>query len=266
MQTRQSLGDDLRRLGLSAGDTVLVHSSLRSLGVVCGGAVAAVQALMDAIGPAGTLVVPAHTAAHNRDPASWTDPLFEHLMSDERSCQIVRDHLPGFDPAITPSQGVGAIAEAVRTWPGARRSGHPQTSFAAVGPLAGRIVADHHLDSPVGEQSPLARLEELDAVVLLLGVGMDRNTSFHLAEYRLADPPRRVNACAVVNSHGDRQWITYAGIYLNDRDFSEIGDAFRTRTTAVTNGHVGDAPAMLFPIRSAVEFAVDWMRTHRHPR
>ncbi|MFC7484654.1 aminoglycoside N(3)-acetyltransferase [Luedemannella flava] len=188
---KESLGADLRRLGVRPGDTVLAHTSLSSLGWVCGGAVAVVQALLDVLGENGTLVVPAQTA-NNRDPSLWSDPAV-----DEADWPAIRANLPAFDPAITPSHRMGVIAEQVRTWPGARRSDHPQTSFAAVGARAEELMADHRLTSPLGEHSPLARLEEADARILLLGVGMAVCTSFHLAEYRLPDPPRRMNYCAV---------------------------------------------------------------------
>src|SRR5512139_282123 len=160
--TRQSLVGDLEALGLTPGDTVIVHSSLRRLGWVIGGAPTVVQALIDVLGPTGTLVVPTHTS-DNRDPTRWSHtpiPMPEHWWP------TIREHLPPYDPATSPSN-MGAIAECVRTWPGARRSGHPQTSFAAVGPTASFVTDGHELESPLGEQSPLARLEDLDARVLL---------------------------------------------------------------------------------------------------
>jgi len=68
--TVESLSSDLRALGVRPGDLVLAHSSASNLGFVVGGAQAIVQALLDVIGPDGTLVVPAHTP-DNCDPASW---------------------------------------------------------------------------------------------------------------------------------------------------------------------------------------------------
>jgi aminoglycoside 3-N-acetyltransferase len=72
-RTRQSLAKDLRRLGLETGAVAIVHSSLSSLGWVCGASVAVVQALMDVITPSGTLVMPAHSGEYS-DPANWEHP------------------------------------------------------------------------------------------------------------------------------------------------------------------------------------------------
>lgn len=256
VRTRESLRADLRGIGLRPGDVVLVHASLSSLGYVCGGATAVVQALLDVLGPAGTLVVPTQTAT-NRDPSTWTDPVL-----DKGSWATIREHLPAFDPAVTPSVNMGAVAEQVRTFPGAKRSGHPQTSFAAIGPRAEALMAGHQLESPLGDESPLARLEEVDARVLLLGVGMTRNTSFHLAECRLPRAPRRVNGCAVLED-SRRQWVQYSGVRMNDADFGQLGKAFETETNEVTVGEVGDAVCRLFSVRAAVTYALSWLPAHR---
>ncbi|MBD2347080.1 AAC(3) family N-acetyltransferase [Anabaena subtropica] len=53
-RTRQSLATDLFNAGINSNMAVIVHSSLSSLGWVCGGSVAVVQALMDVITPSGT--------------------------------------------------------------------------------------------------------------------------------------------------------------------------------------------------------------------
>jgi aminoglycoside 3-N-acetyltransferase len=169
--------------------------------------------------------------------------------------------MPGFDPARTPSFGVGVIPERVRTWPGAARSGHPQTSFAALGPRAEWFVERHDLDSQLGEASPLGRLEQADAWILLVGVGFERCTAFHLAEYRLPNPVTRENACAVMTPEG-RRWVSYTAVALDETDFVDLGRDFEAQTGQVVRSSVGLAVCHLFPLRDAVAFAQQWFRSH----
>src|ERR1700722_11150809 len=183
--TVQSLGSDLRALGLAAGDTVLVHSSARSLGFVAGGSQAVVQALLDVLGPAGTLVVPTHTP-DNTDPAEWCNP-----PVPESWWPAIRAQAPGFDRSRTPSRRMRVIAETVRTYPAAARRYHPQVSFAAVRRQVALVTAGHQLSDTLGESSPLGAVYRLDGKVLLLGCGHDSDTSLHLAEWRQKMPPRR---------------------------------------------------------------------------
>jgi aminoglycoside 3-N-acetyltransferase len=254
-QTTASLAGGLRRLGVRAGQTLLVHSSLRSLGWVDGGASAVVRALQEVLGPAGTIVVPTQTA-DNRDPSRWRVPPPESWWPE------IRNHMAAFDPGSTPSRRMGAIAECVRTWPGAVRSAHPQTSFAALGPRAAGLLSGHCLEAQLGESSPLARLAEVDGRVLLIGVGFDRCTAFHLAEHRLPDPPTRPDACAVRTPAG-RAWLTFAAVELDTSDFHLLGRDLEVETDLVTAGRIGQADARLFAAADAVDYAEKWLIAHR---
>jgi aminoglycoside 3-N-acetyltransferase len=257
IHTRAGLAADLAALGVRRGDMLLVHSSLRSLGWVPGGSLAVVQALLDAVGQEGTLVVPTQTA-ENSDPAGWSRP-----PVPPEWWPVIREHTPGFDPQRTPSSGMGAIAEQVRTWPGARRSAHPQTSFAAVGASAEEVVAVHDLDSQCGERSPLAALERLAARILLLGVDFGSSTALHLAEYRVPGAARATtHGAAVLTPAGGRTWVTFTDLELDEEDFARIGEHL-IATGIVTTGRVGGATSHLVPLADAVEGARLWMLEHR---
>src|SRR5687767_6463326 len=168
-----SLSSDLARLGVEAGMTLIVHSSLGSLGFVIGGAQAVVMALERVVG-GGTLAMPTFTADLT-DPADWSDPPVPPEWHD-----VIRDTMPAFEPDLTPTWQMGAIVDCFRGRNGTLRSDHPFTSWAARGPHAPRITAEQSLPHSSGERSPVARLYDLDAWILLLGVGHDRNSSLHL--------------------------------------------------------------------------------------
>ncbi|MEV7029938.1 AAC(3) family N-acetyltransferase [Streptomyces sp. NPDC093272] len=250
--TRGTLVEDLRRLGVRTGETLLAHTSLRSLGWVNGGAVTVVESLLETLGPDGTLVVPTQTGDLS-DPALWRDPpVPEHWWAE------IRATMPAYDPRITPTRGVGVIPETVRTWPGALRSAHPQTSFAAVGPRAVVIVEGHARDCRLGERSPLARLEDLDARVLMLGTGYATCTGFHLAEYRVPAP--RVPVGRPAPGGG---WEVVTEVSVTSDRFGELGHDFERDRPVVLGGPVGAARARLFPLREAVAYAERWLPVHR---
>ncbi|MEV4574566.1 AAC(3) family N-acetyltransferase [Nonomuraea jabiensis] len=252
---------DFSALGVEPGQVVLLHSSLSSIGRVEGGEHTVVAALRESLGPHGTLAVPTGTSAN-----SDTSPIYRAAVAGMSADEIAghRSHMPAYAPASTPSNLMGVIAEHVRTLPGARRSAHPQTSFAAIGPHSAAIIDGHARDCLLGERSPLARLYEAGALVLLLGVGYDKCTAFHLAEYRYhPDPPRR-SYRAVVDDGEGRAWCEFEDVHVDDSDFARLGADFE-RAVDVRCGPVGAARARLFPLTAAVDYAAAWFTANRAP-
>ncbi len=256
--TGEMLAADLKSIGLRPGQVVLVHGSLSALGTVPGGEQTAVLAIRAVVGSDGTIVVPAQ---------SWhlCDPRYLGIEPAD-SWDQVRAALPAYDPAWTPTRAMGLIAEAIRTKPGAVRSGHPHRSFAAWGPVAARIVDRHDLDDPVGEGSPLAALYEMDAVILLLGVGFDKCTALHLAEARSGLAISRVDNGAPMLVDGERRWVEFSEPAVDDSDFLRIGAAFAAaHPDQVEAGSVGNAQSRLLSLRALVDFGASWMAMHRSP-
>jgi aminoglycoside N3'-acetyltransferase len=157
--TEEKLVEDLSALGITPGMDVFVHSSMKSLGPVQGGAAAVVRALLRAIGPAGTLLA----------------PTFNH------------HHAAVFNPLTTPTTD-GAIPDAIWRRPDALRSLHPSHSVAAIGPRAAEYLADHLTHGVWSDKSPIGRLIQNDGHILSIGVGHDRSTAYHLAEISLNVP------------------------------------------------------------------------------
>jgi aminoglycoside 3-N-acetyltransferase len=257
--TRADISRDLRTLGLEANHVLLLHASLRAMGLVAGGAATVVHAVRDVLGPAGTLVVPTTTAENSDTSRAYLASVAGLAPAQVNAFQAV---MPPFDRTTTPAIGGGRIAEKVRTTPGAIRSAHPQSSFAAVGPLARPLMKGHRIDCHLGEESPLGKLYAAQARVLLLGVGYSACTALHLAEYRyISSPPRRTYRC-VIRYRGTRQWRSYRDVVLDDSDFEVIGEVI-DKNVDMHRGYVGNAECRLMPMRPAVDLAMNWMREHR---
>jgi len=164
--TTDDISAGLARVGLKRGDIVLVHSSLRSFGYVVGGAESVIAALLEAVGDAGTVVMPTFT---------WG--LFH------------RADVAELDLANTPVRDeVGIIPETFRKRPEAVRSRHICHSVAAIGPHAGDHLGEGV--SSFGTGSTFHQLYELDAWCLFLGVGFSCCTELHAVEEAMQVPYR----------------------------------------------------------------------------
>jgi aminoglycoside 3-N-acetyltransferase len=257
--TLESLKEDLSTLGLEPGTTVLVHSSLSNLGWISGGAQALIMALMEVTRPYGNIVMPAHSGDLS-DPSGW-----EHPPVPESWWETIRETMPAFDPDMTPTRGVGRVAEAFRKLPDVIRSDHPQVSFSAWGENCLEITREHGLEYGLGENSPLARIHEMDGRVLLLGAGHDANTSLHLAEIRAKFSGKATVRCgSPVTIDGHRRWKQYDDIDYDSDDFEHLGkDFLRDNKDDVAIGKVGYAKCQLFSQRLCVDYGVRWFERKR---
>jgi aminoglycoside 3-N-acetyltransferase len=244
---RRDLVAGLRAIGIRPGQDLLVHSSLRQVGLVRGGPADVLEALR-IVTDGATIIVPTHTATNSLSSRAFLAATAD--MSPARRTRYV-EGMPGFDREKTPSHGMGALAEYVRTTVGAKRSSHPQTSFAAFGPHAERCTAGHELDCHLGESSPLGWLYRAGGAVLLLGVGYAACTALHLAEYRLPSRRRRGYQC-FTTADGVRRRREFTDADLIDSDFEAVGELI-DQEPFIRHGQVGAADCRLFPIKEIVD-------------
>jgi len=167
--TLEQFKKDLHVLGLHAGDIVMMHCSYKSLGGVEGGAEGIFAALEDLLGPEGTLILPAFSYA----TVNYDQPIFDR--KETLSC-------------------IGYLPEYFRTKvPGVIRSMHATHSCSLKGKHAEDLAAGHELDlTPVGPNSPMAKLPKIGGKILILGSHPDHNTALHGVE-ETAEPPYLFN-------------------------------------------------------------------------
>jgi aminoglycoside 3-N-acetyltransferase len=260
--SRSHLVADLRRLGVREGGIAMVHTRMSAIGWVVGAAETVVRALLEALGPHGTLMA----------YASWE----EHVYSAEDWPAAHRDAYlaepPVFDPATAEAaHDHGRIPERVRTWPGAEHSGHPEAAVVAVGARAAWLTATHPADDAYGADSPFARLVGADGQVLMLGAPLDTVTLVHHAEAIAGVEPKRRLTYRVAIADGARvteRTFTDIDTSAGAFPYEELGleeDAFAAIARAALaagigiRGRVGHAESHLFPAPQLTTFAVAWL-------
>jgi aminoglycoside 3-N-acetyltransferase len=260
--TRSGLVRDLKDLGLRSGGVVMVHCRLSALGHVVGGAETVVRAVLDALGPGGTLV--AYTGWQDAPP----DDL-DVLNKEARRAYL--DEQPAYDPRVAPARrDHGRVPETLRTWPGALHSGHPEAGVAAVGPLAWEITASHPDDDAYGAGTPYARLVDLGGQVAMLGAPLDTVTLVHHAEaVAKVQDKRRVLYRYPVFEGDQRVWRMFSDIDTSEGALpyehliAEDYIAYFARSALAAgygrSGQLGEATAHLFEARPLVEHAVSWI-------
>jgi aminoglycoside 3-N-acetyltransferase len=241
----------------------MVHCRLSALGRVVGGAEVIVRALFDAVGPGGTLV--AYTGWQDAPPDD-----VDALDGQERRAYL--EEQPVYDPRVALARrDHGRVSDLLRTWPGALHSGHPEAGVAAVGALAGEIVASHAHDDAYGVGTPYARLVELGGQVAMLGAPLDTVTLVHHAE-AIAEVPdkRRVVYRYPVSAGGERVWRTFFDIdtsdgalpyerFIGDEDYVGYLAGSALAAGCGSGGPLGDGTAYLFDAPQLVEHAVGWI-------
>ncbi|HEY3902208.1 MAG TPA: AAC(3) family N-acetyltransferase [Chthoniobacter sp.] len=250
--TRSGLRRDLEQLGVRSGDILCVHSSLKRLGLVIGGVRTVIEALLDAVGSEGTIMMPAYSGDLS-DPAEWRFPPVPSELIPQ-----IRAETPPYDPTLTPTRGMGAIPEYFRRYPGVVRSPHPQSSFAAIGPRALELVGKHPLPFRFGPKSPLGRLKDLNGKVLMLGAPWDTSSFLYLCHYPIGDR-LKIQKRAPMAVNGITQWVDYEDISYENAWFIPAVTTLVERGIAVV-GQTGATESLLYSTHEAFPVLHEFFR------
>ncbi len=236
--TREALCRDFQKLGIRPGDILLVHSSLSSLGFVEGGADTVIDALLDAVGPQGTILVPTLTGSETFSPANP----------------------PVFDVRNTPCW-TGKIPETFRKRPDALRSLHPTHSVAAIGPHAKFLTEGHeNALTPCGQNTPYIKLAQLGGYVLFIGAKLSSCTLLHGVE-ELAEVPYHLQkepVQATILDHQGNSMTRKLKIHLYGyhRDYEKLAPILLNQNI-MKSGTVGRATVLLVKAKELVELALN---------
>lgn len=256
LATAARITEDLRRLDIAAGDLVCLHASLSALGSVIGGPRAVIDGVRDAIGgSSGTLMMPCFSGDLS-DPAEWRHPAVPAAWFDP-----IRAATPAYDPAKTPTRGLGVIAEYFRSYPEVRRSAHPQSSFAALGRRAGELLDPHPLNDRFGPEGPLGRLVELGGSVILLGAPYNTVSLFHMTQH-LVGWSTPVRKSSPVSRGGETVWAAYDDIDYPIEWF-DAAVAMLIDEGIARSGRVCEASAVVLPAAASVARIVQWRQEHK---
>ncbi len=255
--THSHLVNDFKSLGVMPDQTIMLHSSVKAVGQVMGGPNVVLQALLEAVGAGGTLMM----------YAGWQDiPDFVPELAPEIREVYYAEH-PAFDPATARAvRDHGILAEFFRTWPNTQRSRNPEASMVAAGAKAEYLTRDHSFDYGYGAESPLAKLVETRGFVLLLGAPLDAITLLHHAEYCAKLQHKNVihYQCPILQD-GQKVWIDVedfdTGDPHDDYSFEQIAHEY-LKTGRARQGKVGSADSYLFDAADLTQFAINWLEAN----
>ncbi len=235
----------------------MVHAAVRKVGPIVGGVTTLVQALLESVGSAGTLV------AYVDCELGFEPHIIDATLADDT---------PAFDKRIArAARAYGIIPEVIRTWPGAVRSDNPDAGVAAIGARADWLCENHDLWYGYGEESPYAKLVAVGARVLLLGAPLDTITLLHHSEHVARLTGKRVKRYRrKILVQRQPRWVDIEEFDSSEPviegmpadHFAQIAGA-AMKLGAARHGSVGAANACLFDATALHRIALNWLETWR---
>jgi aminoglycoside 3-N-acetyltransferase len=257
--TKEQLVKQCSEIGLSRGDTIMVHASLRSVGDIVGGPDVLISALLETIGREGTMMVYVGCQLP-------FDDIGRGIYIPEEEAFIL-EHCPAFEPdKARASRDFGALAELFRTTPGVICSDNPGCRMAAIGSKAEWMLTNHPHNYGLGIGSPLERLCDADGKVVLIGSDLDAVTLLHYAEAIAPVPDKKIVRIKVpLLRSGKRQWLDVEEFNSStgirnwpDQFFAHIVQHYLEQFSA-SGGKIGEAKSHVLDASELVEFAVPMM-------
>jgi aminoglycoside 3-N-acetyltransferase len=233
-RTQSQLSDELRRVGIRAGDNLILHSSFKSLGALAGGPDMVVDAIVDVLGMDGHLLVPTFTYCL----PMWNAEPFNIRETKAR---------------------VGIIPETLRKRADALRSFHPTHSVAVIGPDREQLIRNHLHATPIGLDSPFARMRGCGAKILMLGTCQDTNSSLHLCEVLAGLPYVNIafsdgqdfEVAWFINENGQTEYTQIREVPGCSRGFRAVEPLLRERGV-LRDVHVAGAASQLLNLNDFI--------------
>jgi aminoglycoside 3-N-acetyltransferase len=261
MYSREELANDFRKMGISPGNTLMLHASVRAVGEVAGGPDQIHLALKDVLTTEGTLLMYANCPR-------YYDEVGRGNLTAKQEREIL-EKLPAFDPLTARSaRDNGILVEFLRTYPDSRVNRHV-ARFVVWGKHADYLISRQPWNYALGPDSPLERFLQLDGKIVLLGSDHDAVTFLHYVEHVADIPGKRIARYQVpVMEDGCRVWrpmeefdTSGDGVHANwpDRFFAKLVDSLLTKTR--NNGaRVGNAMTYLLSSRELHDFSLPIMK------
>lgn len=241
MYTKIKLKDQIRKLGVRPDGTLFLHSAMKAVGNVEGGADTVLDAFSEYLS-AGLLVLPTHT---------WDTINLENTV---------------FDVLSEPSC-VGLLTNLFRKRPGVLRSWHPTHSMAALGEDAAQFVqGEEHIDTPCGRGGCYGKLYDRNAQILFLGVDLSRNTIIHGVEEWVGVPNRLSAEYAPYKIRTPDDRILERPMRRHAAPISDLSANYVKLTEPLlqngiaVQGRIGNAQSILVHVRPMVELTKKLLR------
>lgn len=250
---KEDIITQLEHLGIQKGMLLFVNADMNSFANINGGAQAVMEALMQAVGYEGTIVVPCFTP-------QYKDPACQDIKAPRQYWKQIREHALPFDRKLSEPMGSDTFIYQFLRNEAVVRSYHPLYSFAAWGKYAKLICDKHPLHFALGKDSPLGKICEMNGYCVLLGCGYEECTMFQMPQYQGELFPVTLVSAPIESNHRCT-WIDMLDIQHQKKDFPDIGEVMEDRKTVKTS-YIGTAKCRMFSAREAVNLATSYFHIH----